>query len=609
MKDALAGVNLLRAKAGRQEGFKVWLPEDTVRHESPVGYKLKNQHGRRRKKERAPKDGTGLETNVWARILSSPIRACWSSGTRLPVALLSNWSLVRAPTSDSIYALPTELADLDAFEEKMAAEMYKEQWKFKAQEWRADAKKRRATSDEVQSTEIVHQDSNVKDISTSPAKSPGRRRRDPFSTRVFTYINYIRHLTASIAKNRTSNSWKDVDKNTPIPFDSGRLFSPKIRETLHTASHYEANRLKVALARKELEKPPHESDKFAFKTSYWQPDIDDRLTRILQKRLVLALRTTVEVLDGSLRKQLERRVLALPIPRTGEFRIQRRRGFSDALRGWRMDRQDGQSSEALDESPASEELIDEPAVNQTLDEETLPPPSWLPGSILLHIGKGNLDELMVPEITPSRALRHLPRLPKNSLIPTMVPVGGAYRIPAFSLHRFFTDSDHPDDIPDSATANLKELEDIINSCASFNLFAPTATRSPPATPTSPLYSPFPGSEQPLPENFFLLIKPFAGAQMNLIEEIWRLWRYMGGHRHGREPSVDDPDFQVDMDLLEEEKEDDPDEDSTPATDLLWTPMPITAAPASSSFGLTMPSSEFKRWLDARYSTANEAVKK
>lgn len=613
MKDALAEVNLLRMEAERDPFKRIPLTEETVPYESPVRHKLKNPHRRLKKRQPTEQERANLENNVWARILVSPIRACFSSGTRLPVALLSNWSLVKEPTSDSIYALPTDLADLDAFEEKMAAEMYKEAWKYKAQAWRAAAQKRRAASDEGQNTELGDQDSNACHI--LPTES-ARRRHDPFSTRVFMYINYLRHLTVTLGKRRNSNPWKDVPKDTPIVFNSAYLFNSRTKESLGAASHYEFNRMQVALATGEMERPTPESDKFDFKDSHWQPDIDDRLTRILQKRIVLALRATAEVLDGSLWKQLERRILALPIPRMGEFRIQRRRGYPETLRGWQgeddLERQERLNSEGLG---VSQELIDDPGMQ--VDEEARPPPSWLPGSILLHIGKGNLDTLLVPETDPSSASRRLlPPLPKNSLIPTMVPVGGAYRIPAFSLHRFFTNSDDPDDIPESATANLKELEDTINTCASFNLSTPTATSSAPLRPTSPLYSPFPGSEQPTPENFFLLIKPFAGAQMNLIEEIWRLWRYMGGHRHGREPSLEDPDFVLDLeeaggDAVDVEREGAAAVGTpTPATeDLSKTPRTAAFVPFSSSFGLTMPSSQFKRWLDARYSTASETVEK
>ncbi|KEF61848.1 uncharacterized protein A1O9_03419, partial [Exophiala aquamarina CBS 119918] len=511
MKGVLAEVDELRQKVGRQTFKRI---AHTVPYESPVKHKLNDPHRRRHKRIATQEEIADLENNVWARILASPIRACFSSGTRLPVALLSNWSLVKEPTSDLIYTLPTELADLDAFEEKMAAEMYKEAWRYKAEEWRAAAQKRRAASGEGQTTESLDEDSNV---GNSISATRPRGRHDPFSTRIFMYINYLRHLTATLGKRRNADPWKDVEKDKPIAFNSARLFNPRTREKLGAASHYEFNRTQVALATGEMERPTPESDRFDFKDSHWQPDIDDRLTRILQKRIVLAMRATAEVLDGSLRKQLERRILPLPIPRMGEFRIQRRHGYPETLRGWQgvddLERQERKDSDkAFDESPSSQELVDE--AGRPADEEAQPPPSWLPGSILLHIGKGNLEKLLVPETEPSSASqRLLPPLPRNSLIPTMVPIGGAYRIPAFSLHRFFTSSDNPNDIPESATANLKELEDIINTCASFNLSTQTATSSAPP---------------PIPQNFFLLIKPFAGAQKNLVEEIWRLWRYVGG---------------------------------------------------------------------------------
>lgn len=598
MQDVLAEVKQLRKKAerpsSRAENSQI---RQTVVYESPVKRKLEKSHLKSQKRQPTKQEKTTLIDNVWARMLVSPVRACFNSGTRLPAALLSDWSVVKDPTSDSTYLMPTQLADLDGLEEKMAADMYKETWKHEANAWRAAAKARRAASEDNQDVDPLNQDSHIEYVKPSRETNTGLA---PVHTRIFMYINYLRHLTATLGKQQPPTS----STKQPVTFPAARLIPPRSRENLGIATHYERNKVQVALAMGQIEKPPPDSGNFNLQQLQWQPDVDDRMTRILQKRVVIALRETARVLNESRRKQQERRVLSLPIPRMGEFSIINRNRYPEALRGWQGREED---SDAADDSPCLEELAEKPGGQ--VDEEIQPPPSWLAGSILLHIGKGDIDTLLVPETTRSRTSQQLPPLPSNSLIPAMVPVGGAYRIPVFSLHRFFTRSDDAQDIPHQAVSDLTEMADIINTCASFNLVWP------PVMPTSPLYSPFTWSEPQIPENFLILIKPFPGPQKALIEEIWRLWRYIGGRRFGREPSLEghrDPPLEFDSGPDPEKFKDDELGIEDDAVQSTKTEDPMRRGRHSGntpSFGLTMPSDQFKNWLNNRYPTATEVLER
>jgi hypothetical protein len=596
MQDVLAEVKQLRKKAERRSPRgKNSRIHPTLVYESPVKRKMEKSHLKTHKRQPTQEEKTTLVDNVWARMLVSPVRACFSSGTRLPAALLSDWSVVKEPTSDSVYLMPTQLADLDSLEEKMAAEMYKETWKHEANAWRAAAKARRAASEENQDVDPLDQDSHIEYVKPSRKPSTGH---GPADTRIFMYINYLRYLTATLSKQQPPTS---SQKNGPVTFPGARLIPPRSRENFGIATHYERNKMQVALAMGQIEKPPPDSDNFHLQKLQWQPDVDDRLTRILQKRVVIALRETARVLNDSRRKQQERRVLSLPIPKMGEFSIIKRHSYPEALRGWQgreaANHQEA-DSDAADDLPHLEELVEAPGGQ--VDEEIQPPPSWLAGSILLHIGKGDIDKLLIPEANPSKTSQQLPPLPSNSLIPAMVPVGGAYRIPVFSLHRFFTRSDDVQDIPHQAISDLTEIADIINTCASFNLVWP------PVMPTSPLYSPFTWSEPQIPENFLILIKPFPGAQKTLIEEIWRLWRYVGGRRFGKEPSLDPLALDSGPDL-EGFKDDvlDREDDAVQSTKTEDLTRRAGHSGNRSSFGLTMPSKQFKNWLNNRYPTATE----
>lgn len=608
MQDVLAEVKQLRKKAGRQSSRgRNSQTHQTVVYESPVKRVMEKSHLKSHKRQPTTKEKTTLEDNVWARMLASPVRACFSSSARLPAALLSDWSVVKEPTSDSVYLMPRQLADLDGLEEKMAADMYKETWKHEANAWRAAAKARRADAEEDQNVESLDRDATIKCVKPSRKADPGPAL---VHTRIFMYVNYLRHLTAAFGKQKPPTSSTDLQNSRPMSFNASRLIPPRSREHFGIAAHYERNKTQVALATGQIEKPPPDSDNFYFQQLRWQPDIDDRLTRILQKRVVVALRETARVLNESRRKQLERRVLSLPIPKMGGFSIVQRHNYPETLRGWRGEEaahHQEVDSDSADHSPCLEELVEMP--ERQVDEESPPPPSWLAGSILLHIGKGDIDTLLIPETTPPSPSQPLPPLSRNSLIPAMVPVGGAYRIPVFSLHRLFTRSDDVQDIPHQAVSDLTEIADAINTCASFNLVWP------PVTPTSPLYSPFTSSEPQIPENFLILIKPFPGAQKILIEEIWRLWRYLGGRRFGREPTLEDhrdpalerdsgPDLEefkdgvlgIEDDAVQRTKTEDPTKGERHSGN-------------TSSFGLTMPSKQFKNWLNHRYPTAGEILER
>ena len=59
-----------------------------------------------------------LATNPWATMLASPVRLCTATGVRLPKDLLVPWGLVRHPATEKVYFMPTELAELDSLKDK-----------------------------------------------------------------------------------------------------------------------------------------------------------------------------------------------------------------------------------------------------------------------------------------------------------------------------------------------------------------------------------------------------------------------------------------------------------------------------------------------------------
>ena len=75
-------------------------------------------------RDRAPKslpkgaEKEALASNPWANMLASPVRLCTATGVRLPKDLLVPWGLVKHPATEKVYFMPTELAELDSLKDK-----------------------------------------------------------------------------------------------------------------------------------------------------------------------------------------------------------------------------------------------------------------------------------------------------------------------------------------------------------------------------------------------------------------------------------------------------------------------------------------------------------
>ncbi|KAK5064615.1 hypothetical protein LTR84_000449 [Exophiala bonariae] len=634
LQDALAEVRVLHQQRVEKEPDPRKGPQKSqpIIYESPVKRILERSAARKsHKRQPNQEEKASLYDNLWARILATPIRSCFSSGTRLPIALLSDWDVVQEPKTKSMYLMPTGLADLDGMEKNMVDAVRKEAW-IREPNSRQALEQRDITSKRDES--VSEKDSDIEYV------KPDKKANPVLSfakSRVFMYVNYLRYLTIMLGKQRPPTGEK---RNQAMEYNAARLLHPRNREKFGLATHYERNRVDVAMKTGQIEKPPPDSEKFQFQHLKWQPEISERLTNILQKRVVVALRETIRVLNESDRKQHERIVLPLAIPRTRSLSVIKRHGYREALFAQlkaQLGETDGskqvEGSTNTATYPDFDELVEGPPIHE--GQAPQPPPSWLAGSILLHIGRGDIEQLLNSESKPTPASPYLPPLPKNNMIPTMIPVAGAYRLPVFSVHHLFarppndTRPAHPE-----ASADLSELADIINTCPSFNFAWP------PVMPALPLYSPTGDAALQGPEDFLVLIKAFPGGPKTLIEEIWRLWRYIGGRAYGHEPVFHDTAFRGDpvpeesldepateklnVDVTEERQVVPRAETHGPIRSLqqqqqnstLTSGAPASSTPQlhsasrpsmSSSFGLTMSRKEFKTWLGDKYPAAPDAL--
>jgi hypothetical protein len=75
-------------------------------------YQLLQAKNRRTKEQPKPEGKKRLQENPWAQLLASPVRMCQATGVRLPSKLMVGWSYVRNPKDGQVYLMPEELANM-----------------------------------------------------------------------------------------------------------------------------------------------------------------------------------------------------------------------------------------------------------------------------------------------------------------------------------------------------------------------------------------------------------------------------------------------------------------------------------------------------------------
>ena len=140
------------------------------------------------------------------------------------------------------------------------------------------------------------------------------------------------------------------------------------------------------------------------------------------------------------------------------------------------------------------------------------------GSILLHIGQGDTSSL-VSSISASGDTTSgssgldggSPSLPSNPLLPPMVSSDGTHRIPVFPLTKMLAPND----------TDSPELSALTDFVAKHTV----------------LQHPNSQTEQ---GDHLLLVRPGVGPPKAVVEEVWQLWRYLGGSNMGL---VSDPEME------------------------------------------------------------------
>ncbi|KAI1626889.1 hypothetical protein EDD37DRAFT_620820 [Exophiala viscosa] len=463
VKSAAQNAQQQLANTGRESNSTAQNQSSVLRSPFVAQVKKMNQSSLP-KREPTFKELEPLKNNQWAQMLAKPIRTCQGSGARLPSAFLIDLGYVTKPGEENVYLMPVQLADVDGLEKRMGKELYEEDWRRVRDDKRA-ARERRASGQVEESTAAAAEQTN----------SFSDHLRNLPQSRVFSDINFMRFMTLKFTRLTRKNQPTIKTKLGEV----SALIGTKAKEALALAQHYMHHHRGVDFALGVEPAVPEADarvqDRYLRKIQ-WQHDIYDRITRIMQKRVLVAIKGLAEQAKDDVTNGKPKRVVALPFPKS--------KGFDTELLGGpaSADAQ-GHSAEAPADIPS--------------------------GSVFLHIGASDTSELLssTASTMPSSAL---PPLPSNPIIPPMLCVTDTHRIPIFPLSQMLADT--------TDTTDLQALHDLVSKHSTLQL---------------------PDTKRNGESDYLLLVRPGVGPPKALVEEVWQLWRYLGGETMGLIPDADD----------------------------------------------------------------------
>ncbi|KAL2428960.1 hypothetical protein ABEF95_010712 [Exophiala dermatitidis] len=453
-------------------------------------------------------------------MLASPLRFCNGSGARLPADFMIDFDYVKSPVDGKTYLLPDKLADLDALQEQMARELYKDDWRRVRDNKRAARERQERemlettrNEDDNSARESSATDQDESHAHSSASNPPERRRKSNVLLRIISSVSLFRLVTLNLTKGHKNNPQRRTTKINEvqklIPFES--------KEPLMAAQHYIRHKSEVNSAMGiSTDSDPQGLNGLPInlKELQWQADIHGRLARIMRKRVSLCLTALAESCSTA---AASRRLAQLPIPAGGKLRSEDIRKLSPTLSD-SMSEGGGESPKG----PQYQQLAMMSGKGFLLGPQTIPP-----GSIFLHMGKGDTSSLLNSSSpnpradnaaatrkprTRSSSLSVLPPLPtSNPLAPPMLTVDNVYRFPVFPLTRLLEGSSTEAETDTETRNALRALSD---ASRRFKRQEQDKNES--------------GTDSDSGSNYLVLVRPGPGPARHLVREIWQLWRYLEG---------------------------------------------------------------------------------
>lgn len=437
-----------------------------------------------------------LAGNPWAAMLAGPLRLDAASKARFPAALFMDFGHVASPKDGFIYMMPDQLADLQAFVRRLKSGQ------------RSAAMKRQAPDGAGEKLRILPYKLLLEELTDSfmvwdNVNHAGRTKKGAIAKRLFPTKWQEKAHKVEAYRNASKEYWELREKQGET--DDGLLKRPE--------QGFDSNKLQ------------------------WQPEMVDRIPNVMRQRVLLALNHIAQMQAQPKNKKREllysfewpegrSPLLTDRLPRSMDIAVEYWNDMGDiesaqAITGTGERQGDSrdprppiavQPCEIPQESAETQyDQLDAQQELSTKDRSELTeksshlgkddPRVWLPGSFVLHIGPPHQSLASLPYINSSSILpsdyldaTH-PAFEHSKYIPPMITVGEAYRLPVFNI-----------------PAMLGPKFDL--------LLSRTLQRH-----RQHIHIP---DQDPQDLNHVIIIKSVAPASHFLAQELWQLWRYLGG---------------------------------------------------------------------------------
>jgi hypothetical protein len=247
-----------------------------------------------------------LANNPWAAMLASPLRLCSATGVRLPKDLLVPWGLVRNPATEEVYFMPTTLAELDSLKDKRRSSKSANSALVKrntiTEEYPSNLEPDSYTSHANADTQADRKRSEM-DLSTSHLESnhteaDARLHERLVTSRASEYLSprptpsmiymlpslpLLHHLTL-----RFTSLQKDMVTRRSKPNAINSILPWRLKASIDRAKFYAEQRRKISpsSASREAANVPSPN---SFQHVKWEVDINEVMLCILRERLLAAL--------------------------------------------------------------------------------------------------------------------------------------------------------------------------------------------------------------------------------------------------------------------------------------------------------------------------------
>ncbi len=493
----------------------------------------------RRMKEQATAEAKQrLQDNPWAQWLASPVRMCQATGVRLPNKLMVGWNYVRNPKDAEVYLMPEELSDMAHLGSgnKSSSPSSEIAVKDPVQEVPSSGSAVDGNLEELGSTDVSASLSHSADTPheqargdcsiVQQAKSNAPRRNPPIAPAKI-YLRPSSILLLELNNRMLSTSGRIVAKDDVNPV--------RLTETnVSAVNRLLPNRWKEQ-ARKFEQSANSKSSQAGFLTTQqmrkvrWHPNIHDVMLNLLRSRVLKALESVA--VRNNQKTGMHRRVIPLPCADSAGFDETagaNPSGVEQAVFMWlgneeSFERAGQHSQKNTHRSSSSSAISPSTYHGSTLRFVPRNPPakSDIPSS---ETTADHSEEAFIPIWTQTPTAPEPNRIALNET-ETLSQRPQQYIPPSITLHLPFAINNADEAPPINRNLPVFSLPTLLGQSSLSKLR--TLAKDSPA-----LRDAFGLNTEDGEASGWVLVKGGKGTQgfKSLVQEVWRLWLFLGGRR-------------------------------------------------------------------------------